>query len=110
MTAAVMTPSVVQKIYVPSTGKTGTPMRLIQYIFKVTKTNNADWILLSNFQSGVPISFNAITVDSSSDAVQEGTATSGLYSTNVGTGGATLTLSGGTVGTTYGEVWFEEAA
>ena len=108
MVAAVMTPSVVQKTYVPSTGMTGTPMRLVKYVFKVTKTNDADWVLTSNFQSGVPIFYNAVTIDSSSDGVFEGTV--GLGFINTGVGGANLTLSGGTVGTTYGEVWFEEAA
>jgi len=104
MAAAAIVPSVVQKIYVPSTSKIGTPMRIVKYIFKVTKVTDADWIVTETyFQAGVPILYNAITVDSSGDAVQEGTV--GLTFT---TSGTLLTLSGGTTGTTYGEVWFEE--
>jgi len=109
MVAAVMTPSVIQKTYVPSTGMTGTPMRLVKYVFKVTKTTDGDWILTTGFQTGDPILYNAVTIDSSNDGVFEGTV--GLAYTNSGaTTKNYLTLSGGTVGTTYGEVWFEEAA
>jgi len=104
MTAAALTPTVVQKTYVPSTGMTGTPMRLVKYTFKVTKVTDADWIVTATyFQSGTPIFWNACTIDSSSDGVQEGTV--GLTYTNTGT---KLTMSGGTTGTTYGEIWFEE--
>jgi len=108
MTMAEMTPSVVQKTYIPSTGMTGTPMRLVKYTFKTTKTTDGDWIVLSSYmQSGVPICYNAVTIDASNNGVFEGTVTNGLTFTNVG---KKLTLSGGTVGTTYGEVIFEEAA
>lgn len=106
MTAAALVPTVVQKTYVPSTGMTGTPMRLVKYTFKATKVTDGDWIVLSTYmQSGVPICYNAVTIDSSNDGVQEGTV--GLTFTN---SGKKLTLSGGTTGTTYGEVLFEEAA
>jgi len=110
MTMAEMTPSVVQKTYIPSTGMTGTPMRLVKYTFKTTKTTDGDWIVLStHMQSGTPICYNAVTIDSSNDGVFEGTV--GLtYTTSGATDTHTLTLSGGTVGTTYGEVVFEEAA
>jgi len=104
MGAAAIVPTVVQKVYVHSTGITGTPMRIIKYIFKVTKVTDADWIVTATyFQSGTPILYNAVTIDSSSDGVQEGTV--GVTYTNTGT---KLTLSGGTTGTTYGEIWFEE--
>lgn len=104
MTAAEITPSVVQKTYIHSSGKVGTPMRLVKYTFKVTKANDADWIVTAtHMQSGNPIYWNACTIDSSSDGVQEGTV--GVTFTNTGT---KLTLSGGTTGTTYGEVWYEE--
>ena len=105
MSSAIV-PSVVQKTYVPSTGMTGTPMRLVKYTFKGTKAADSDWIVLSTYmQSGVPIFYNAITVDSSSNAVQEGTV--GLTFTDAT---KRLTFAGGTTGTTYGQVWFEEAA
>jgi len=104
MAAAEMTPSVVQKTYIHSTGKTGIPMRLVKYTFKVTKTTDADWIVTAtHFQSGTPILYNAVTIDSSGDGVQEGTV--GLTYT---TSGTLLTLSGGTTGTTYGEIVYEE--
>lgn len=103
MTAAEKTPDVVQKTYIHSTGKTGTPMRLVKYTFKVTKANDGDWILATVFQTGTPIYWNACTIDSSTNGVQEGTV--GMTYTHTGT---KLTLSGGTTGTTYGEVWFEE--
>ena len=104
MVAAAIVPTVVQKTYVHSTGKTGTPMRLVKYTFKVTKITDADWIVTATyFQSGTPVFWNACTIDGSSDGLQEGTV--GVTYTNTGT---KLTLSGGTTGTTYGEIWFEE--
>ena len=107
MVAAEMTPSVVQKTNVPSTGITGTPMRLIKYTFQVTKTTDGDWIdTTDSFQTGTPLFWNAVTIDSSSDGVMEGTV--GMIYTHSGATATTfLTLSGGTVGTTYGEVWYE---
>lgn len=104
MTAAAITPTVVQKTYMPSTGITGTPMRLVKYTFKLTKAADSDWVVTATyFQSGTPLYWNAVTIDSSSDGVQEGTV--GMTYTNTGT---KLTLAGGTTGTTYGEIWFEE--
>ena len=104
MTAAEITPSVVQKTYIPSIGMTGTPMKLLKYTFQVAKGNDGDWIVTAdNFKSGTPIMWNAVTIDSSSDGVQEGTV--GMVYTSSGT---LLTLSGGTVGTTYGEIWYED--
>ena len=103
MAAAAITPSVVQKTYIHSTSMTGTPMRVVKYTFKGTKVTDADWIVTATyFQSGTPIYWNACTIDSSSDGVQEGTV--GMTYTNTGT---KLTLSGGTTGTTYGEIWYE---
>lgn len=104
MVAAAIVPSVVQKTYVPSTGMTGTPIRLVKYVFKVTKVTDADWVVTNTyFQSGTPMYWNACTIDSSSNGVQEGTV--GM---TYATASNKLVLSGGTVGTTYGEVWFAE--
>lgn len=104
MTAAsAITPTVVQKQYIHCTSKTGTPMRIVKYIFKCTKAVDADWIVTATyFQAGTPILYNAVTIDASGDGLQEGTV--GMTYTASGT---KLTLSGGTVGTTYGEIWFE---
>jgi len=103
MSAAIV-PSVVQKTYVPSIGKTGTSMKLVKYTFKGTKAADSDWIITATyFQTGDPIYYNACTVDSSDDMVQEGTV--GMtYDETAGK----LILAGGTTGTTYGEVWYEE--
>ena len=104
MAIAEITPSVVQKTYNPSIGSTGTPMKLVKYTFKVTKATDGDYITVADvFQTGVPIFWNACTIDSSSDGVQEGTVGFALE-----TSGTVLTLSGGTTGTTYGEVWYED--
>ena len=104
MVMASITPSVVQKTYIPSIGSTGTPMKLVKYTFQVAKLTDGDWIVTAdNFQSGTPLFWNACTIDSSSDGVQEGTV--GMAYTSSGT---LLTLSGGTVGTTSGEVWYED--
>lgn len=104
MTAAEITPSVVQEIREVSDLDRGTRTGLVTYFFKVTKAADGDWIVTEdNFQSGTPVCYNAVTIDSSSDGVQEGTT--GLTYTNSGT---KLTLSGGTTGTTYGTITFEE--
>ena len=104
MTAAVKTCDVVQKTYLWSTGVTGTPMRLVKYFFKFTKANDADWIVTATEfgETAHPILYNAVTIDSSSNGVQEGTV--GLAYTHSGT---KLTFSGGTTGTTYGEIIYE---
>jgi len=105
MTAAEVTPTVVQKIYEPDTNDRGTPMRLVKYVFQVTKANNGDWIVTADyFQSGTPIFWDACTIDASSDGVQEQTV--GMTYTNTGT---KLTLSGGTAGTCTGQILFEES-
>ena len=104
MTSAAITPSIVQKTYIPSTGMTGTPMRLVKYTFKGTKTNDTDYIVTGTYmQSGTPLFWNACVIDSSSDGVTEGTVGCTYVSS-----GTKLTFSGGTTGTVYGEVWYEE--
>ena len=104
MSADAIAPTIVQKTYIPSTGMTGTPMRLVKYTFKFTKVTDGDWIVTATyFQAGTPLFWNACTIDSSSNGVQEGTV--GMTYTHSGT---LLTFSGGTVGTTTGEIWYEE--
>ncbi len=101
MAAAEMTPTIVQKTYVPSTSITGSPMRLVKYTYKVTKVTASDWIVTAtSFQSGTPIFFSGNTIDSSSNGVTE----TQTY-TNTGT---KLTLTSAIVGTTYGEVVYTE--
>ncbi len=104
MVAAEMTPTIVQKEYVPSTGMTGTPMRLVKYIFKFTKVTDSDWIVTADyFQSGTPLYWNACVIDSSSNGVVE--ETDGISYTSSGT---KLAFENSTVGTVTGEIWFEE--
>jgi len=104
MVAAEIAPSIVQKTYVPSTGMTGTPMRLVKYTFKFTKVTADDWIVTETyFQSGTPIYWNACVIDSSSNGAQEGT-TGLTYETS----GTKLIFGHASVGTVTGEIWFEE--
>ena len=105
MAAAVMECDVVQILHDPSSLETGTRSGLVTYFFKFTKVTNADWLVTSDvFQSGTPLMWRACTRDSSSDGVVEETV--GIAYTHSGT---KLTFSGGTTGTTYGEIWYEEA-
>ena len=74
MTAAAITPGVVQKTYIPSTSKTGTPIRLVQYYLKATKASQNDWILLETAIGKTVNSIvgaHGIVIDSSSDMAQE---------------------------------------
>ena len=104
MVAAEITPSIVQKTYVPSTGMTGTPMRLVKYTFQFTKATQNDWIVTEDYmQSGTPIYWNACIIDSSSNGIQE--VTDGITYTSSGT---LLTFASATVGQATGEIWFEE--
>lgn len=102
MSAAALVPTVVQKTYIPSTGLTGTPMRLVKYTYKVTKVTASDWIVTGTyFQSGTPILFSGNVIDSSSNGVPE-TMT---YTSS----GTLLTLTTSTVGTSYGEVVYADS-
>ena len=104
MTATVVVPTIVQKTYMPSTGMTGTPMRLVKYTFKFTKAYQSDWLVTATyFQSGTPLYWNACVIDSSSNGVVE--ETDGITYTSSGT---LLTFGSATVGTVTGEIWFEE--
>jgi len=105
MSAAAIVPDVVQVIRTHSTNSTGTPMRLIKYIFKGTKVTDADWIVTATyFQSGTPLFWNACTIDASSNGLVDGTVGCSWVAS-----GTKMTLTGGTTGTVYGEVWFEES-
>ncbi len=104
MAAAAIVPTIVQKTYMPSTGMTGTPMRLVKYTYKFTKVTQNDWIVAATyFQSGTPLYWSACVVDSSSDGVVE--ETTGITYTSSGT---LLTFGSSTVGTVTGEIWYEE--
>jgi len=94
MTAAALTPTVVQKTYLPSTGVTGTPIRLVEYIVKVTKATQNDWIVTDTYcPGGQVIMADGMTLDSSTDGAPE--APTYTHS------GTKLVLASATVGTTY---------
>ena len=101
MTAAALVPSVVQKTYMWATGKTGTPIRLVKYLMKVTKVTQNDWIVAATYcKAGNPIFYWGNTLDSSSDGVDE------IMTWTAS--GTKLTLTSATVGTTYVEIVYEE--
>ena len=105
MVAAEMTVSKVQKVSEVWTGVTGTPMRIRKYIFQVTKVTDADWIVTADAfsETAAPIMYNAVTIDSSSNGVFEGTV--GVAYTHSGT---LLTFSGGTAGVLTGEIYYAD--
>lgn len=95
---------VVQILHDPSSLETGTRSGLVTYFFKFTKVTNADWLVTSDeFQSGTPLMWTACTVDT--NGVQEDTV--GITYTDAGD---LLTFNGGTTGTVYGTIVFEEVA
>lgn len=99
MAAAALTPTLVQKTYLPSTQSYGTtaPLRVVRYFIKVTKVTQNDWIVTDTYTPGGSIvGMDGVTIDSSSNGVQE--APTFTYS------GTTLILPSATVGTTYLEV------
>jgi len=74
MTAAAITPSVVQKTYVPCSKITGTPKRVIEYYLEATKATQNDWILLESAigdSTKVLIGATGIVIDASSDMAGE---------------------------------------
>ena len=74
MVSAVMTPNVVQKRYLPSTKKTGIPIRLVQYYLKTNKVTQRDWILLETAIGTTVnsiVEMHGVVMDSSSDVAQE---------------------------------------
>ena len=93
MAAAAITPTSVQKTYLPATSTVGTAIRTVEYLVVLTKVTQADWIVAATYCPGTIIGFDAVTIDSSSDGVQEV-----MTYTNTGT---KLNLPSATVGTTY---------
>lgn len=103
MAAAAITPTLVQKTYKPASASFGSvaPIRTIEYMIKLTKATQNDWIVAGTYTPGTVISFDAVTIDSSSDGVQEV-----MTYANTGT---KLVLPSATVGTTYMRVICQEA-
>lgn len=74
MTAAAITPSVVSKTYVPNTGITGTPQRIVEYYLEATKATQNDWVLLETAIGDTTktlVGVSGIVLDGSEDLTQE---------------------------------------
>jgi hypothetical protein len=93
MTAAAITPSVVQKSIKGYTNSTGTPVRLVEYFVKGTKANQSDWIVTATYCPGTFLWAYGTTIDSSGD----GTAEACTYTAT----GTKLVLPGASAGTSY---------
>jgi hypothetical protein len=103
MAAAAITPTLVQKTYKPAINSFGAVagLRTVEYLVKLTKVTQNDWIVAATYCPGTIIGFDAVTIDSSSDGVQEV-----MTYANTGT---KLVLPSATVGTTYMRVLVQEA-
>jgi hypothetical protein len=103
MAAAAITPTLVQKTYKPATNTYGAVagLRVVEYLVKLTKATQNDWIVAATYCPGTIIGFDAVTIDGSGDGVQE-------VMTYAATG-TTLVLPSATVGTTYMRVLCQEA-
>ena len=101
MSAAALTPTLVEKRYVQTINSYGTPIRLVEYIVKVTKVTQNDWIVAATYTPGTLLIVDGMTIDSSGDGAQEAptyTAT-----------GTKIVLASATVGTTYLTVLCQES-
>lgn len=93
MTAAELTPSVVQKTYKHATSLSGTPIITVEYLVKVTKAAQSDWIVVATHCPGTFLFANGNTIDGSSDGAIE--TVTYVNSTDK------LVMGGSDVGTAY---------
>jgi len=100
MAAAEITPISVQKTYKPAISKVGTPVRTVEYLVKLTKVTQNDWINAATYCPGTIIGFDAVTIASGGNGVQEVMT----YTSS----GTKLNLPSTTVGTTYMRVLVKE--
>ncbi len=101
MTAAVKTPTSVQKTYIHATSTHGTPIRIVRYFVVITGTANTDWFVAATYTPGTYLSSRGDCIDSSGDGTEE-TMT---YTSS----GTKINMGGGVAGTKYIEVWCQEA-
>lgn len=101
MTAAVKTPTSVQKRHIGYTATTGTPVRLIEYFVVITKATQSDWFVGATYTPGTYRGSWGYDIDSSGDGAEE-------TMTYVASG-TKVTMGGATVGTAYVHVICEEA-
>ena len=94
MTAAELTPTLVEKQFIHCTNSYGTPIKLLRYIVKVTKVTQNDWIVAGTYCPGTFLMVDGFSIDT--NGVQEAptyTAT-----------GTKIVLASAGVGTTILEV------
>ena len=101
MTAAVMTPTSVQKTYLPATAVTGTPIRLVRYFVVVTTVTTADWIVAATYCPGTYLGGSGYTIDSSGDGVAQAITYVAI--------GTKIVMTCAAVGTVYLEILCQEA-
>lgn len=101
MTAAVKTPTSVQKTYIHATGTYGTPVRIVRYFVVITGTANSDWFVGATYTPGTYLGSKGYCIDSSGD----GTVETLTYVA----AGTKVTMAGGVAGTKYIEVLVQEA-
>lgn len=100
MAAAAITPTSVQKTYKPATSTSGTALRIVEYLVKLTKVTQADWFVAATYTPGTYLGATAYIVDSSGDGVTD--------TTTYAASGTTVVLAGTTVGTAYIKVTCQE--
>jgi len=101
MSAAAITPTVVQKTYIPATAVTGTPVRLVEYFVIFTKVTASDWIVAATYCPGTYLGCSSWTIDSSGDgAIDVVTYTAS---------GTLLAFTSSNVGTVYAKVLVQES-
>jgi hypothetical protein len=93
MAAAEITPTMVSKTYKPAISSTGTAIRVIEYLVKLTKVTQADWFVAATYTPGTYLGATSYIVDSSGDGVTD--------TTTYAATGTKLVLAGTTVGTAY---------
>lgn len=100
MTAAALTPTIVQKTYKHATSITGSPVRLVEYFVKVTKATQADWVVAATYCPGTYLGASGFTIDGSGD----GAAETVTYTAS----GTKILLGSANVGTAYLKVTCQE--
>jgi len=93
MAAAEITPTMVSKTYNVAIGSTGTAIRTVEYLVKLTKATQADWFVAATYTPGTFLGATSYIVDSSGDGVTD--------TTTYAATGTKLVLAGTTVGTAY---------
>jgi hypothetical protein len=97
MSAAALTPTSVQKTYLHSTNKYGTPIRIIEYTVVVTKVTQSDWIVAATYTPGTYLGCIGFTIDGSGNGAIE--------TMTYAASGTTILMGSANVGTAYLKVY-----